>query len=259
MKKSKKRLIFLLLTAAAALVSGCSSLVSDGPNGSSSKSAELTVFAAASLTEALEEIAEEYQKAEPDVSLIFNFDSSGTLKTQIQEGAVCDLFLSASPKQMDQLEAESDSLLPESRIDLLENQVVLVTPKENDKNIDSFDSLAEHLKAGDILLAMGNSDVPAGQYAEKILSWYGLDMRELESKGLVTYGSNVKEVAAQVSEGSADAGIIYSTDAFSAGLPPLDQASEKMCGKVVSTLTFSKISLVQRTSLYGSSVSRISL
>lgn len=233
MKKSKKRLIFLLLTAAAALVSGCSSLVSDGPNGSSSKSAELTVFAAASLTEALEEIAEEYQKAEPDVSLIFNFDSSGTLKTQIQEGAVCDLFLSASPKQMDQLEAESDSLLPESRIDLLENQVVLVTPKENDKNIDSFDSLAEHLKAGDILLAMGNSDVPAGQYAEKILSWYGLDMRELESKGLVTYGSNVKEVAAQVSEGSADAGIIYSTDAFSAGLPPLDQASEEMCEKVV--------------------------
>ena len=99
--------------------------------------------------------------------------------------------------------------------------------------MDSFDSLAEHLKAGDILLAMGNSDVPAGQYAEKILSWYGLDMRELESKGLVTYGSNVKEVAAQVSEGSADAGIIYSTDAFSAGLPALDRASEEMCGKVV--------------------------
>lgn len=234
MKKSKKRLMFpLLLAAAATIVSGCSSLLSDAPNGSSSESAGLTVFAAASLTEALEEIAEEYQKTEPDVSLIFNFDSSGTLKTQIQEGAVCDLFLSASPKQMDQLEAESDSLLPESRTNLLENQVVLVTPEENEKNVDSFDSLAEHLKAGDILLAMGNSDVPAGQYAGKILSWYGLDMGELESKGLVTYGSNVKEVAAQVSEGSADAGIIYSTDAFSAGLVPLDQASEEMCGKVV--------------------------
>ena len=233
MKISKKRLMFPLLLAAAAavfsaaVISGCSSLLSGDPDGSSS------VFAAASLTEALEEIAEEYQKAEPDVSLIFNFDSSGTLKTQIQEGAVCDLFLSASPKQMDQLETESHSLLPESRIDLLENQVVLVTPKENEKNVDSFDSLAEHLKAGDILLAMGNSDVPAGQYAEKLLSWYGLDMRELESKGLVTYGSNVKEVAAQVSEGSADAGIIYSTDAFSAGLPALDRASEEMCGKVV--------------------------
>jgi len=231
MKISKKRLMFpLLLAAAAAVFSGCSSLLSGDPDGSSSESAELTVFAAASLTEALEEIAEEYQKAEPDVSLIFNFDSSGTLKTQIQEGAVCDLFLSASPKQMDQLETESHSLLPESRIDLLENQVVLVTPKEN---VDSFDSLAEHLRAGDILLAMGNSDVPAGQYAEKILSWYGLDMRELESRGLITYGSNVKEVSAQVSEGSADAGIIYSTDAFSAGLPVLDRASEEMCGKVV--------------------------
>ena len=134
---------------------------------------------------------------------------------------------------MDQLETESHSLLPESRIDLLENQVVLVAPKENEKNVDSFDSLAEHLRAGDILLAMGNSDVPAGQYAEKILSWYGLDMRELESRGLITYGSNVKEVSAQVSEGSADAGIIYSTDAFSAGLPVLDRASEEMCGKVV--------------------------
>lgn len=85
MKTSKKRLTFLLLAAAAAIVSGCSSLLSGDPDGSSSESAELTVFAAASLTEALEEIAEEYQKAEPDVSLIFNFDSSGTLKTQIQE------------------------------------------------------------------------------------------------------------------------------------------------------------------------------
>lgn len=94
MKISKKRLMFpLLLAAAAAVFSGCSSLLSGDPDGSSSESAELTVFAAASLTEALEEIAEEYQKAEPDVSLIFNFDSSGTLKTQIQEGAVCDLFL----------------------------------------------------------------------------------------------------------------------------------------------------------------------
>ena len=244
MKISKKRLMFpLLLATAAAVFSGCSSLLSGDPDGSSSESAELTVFAAASLTEALEEIAEEYQKAEPDVSLIFNFDSSGTLKTQIQEGAVCDLFLSASPKQMDQLETESHSLLPESRIDLLENQVVLVTPKENEKNVDSFDSLAEHLRAGDILLA---SDVPAGQYAEKLLSWYGLDMRELESKGLVTYGSNVKEVAAQVSEGSADAGIIYSTDAFSAGLPVLDRASEEMCGKVVYPASVLKSSGCQK-------------
>ena len=134
---------------------------------------------------------------------------------------------------MDQLETESELILPESRINLLENTVVLVTPKENRKCIDSFDSLAEHLKAGDILLAMGNSDVPAGQYAGKILTWYGMDEEKLAADGLITYGSNVKEVAAQVSEGSADAGIIYSTDAFSAGLTPADEASEEMCGQVI--------------------------
>lgn len=238
MKKLKLNILFfLLLTTAAAGIFGCSASLSGEtgalPSDSSGKPAELVVFAAASLTEALEEIAEAYEKKEPEISLIFNFDSSGTLKTQIQEGADCDLFLSASPKQMDQLETESDLILPESRINLLENTVVLVTPKENRKCIDSFDSLAEHLKAGGMLLAMGNSDVPAGQYAGKILTWYGMDEEKLASDGLITYGSNVKEVAAQVSEGSADAGIIYSTDAFSAGLTPADEASEEMCGQVI--------------------------
>lgn len=238
MKKLKLNILFsLLLTTAAAGIFGCSASLSGEtralPSDSSGKPAELVVFAAASLTEALEEIAETYEKKEPEISLIFNFDSSGTLKTQIQEGADCDLFLSASPKQMDQLETESELILPESRINLLENTVVLVTPKENRKCIDSFDSLAEHLKAGDILLAMGNSDVPAGQYAGKILTWYGMDEEKLAADGLITYGSNVKEVAAQVSEGSADAGIIYSTDAFSAGLTPADEASEEMCGQVI--------------------------
>lgn len=238
MKKLKLNILFsLLLTTAATGIFGCSASLSGEtralPSDSSGKPAELVVFAAASLTEALEEIAEAYEKKEPEISLIFNFDSSGTLKTQIQEGADCDLFLSASPKQMDQLETESELILPESRINLLENTVVLVTPKENRKCIDSFDSLAEHLKAGDILLAMGNSDVPAGQYAGKILTWYGMDEEKLAADGLITYGSNVKEVAAQVSEGSADAGIIYSTDAFSAGLTPADEASEEMCGQVI--------------------------
>lgn len=238
MKKLKLNILFsLLLTAAAAGLSGCSASLPEETKAlsfdGSAESAELVVFAAASLTEALEEIAEAYEKKEPEISLIFNFDSSGTLKTQIQEGADCDLFLSASPKQMDQLETESELILPESRINLLENTVVLVTPKENRKCIDSFDSLAEHLKAGDILLAMGNSDVPAGQYAGKILTWYGMDEEKLAADGLITYGSNVKEVAAQVSEGSADAGIIYSTDAFSAGLTPADEASEEMCGQVI--------------------------
>lgn len=212
------------------------------PAGSSGDKTELIVFAAASLTETLQEIAEDYREIAPDISLTFNFDSSGTLKTQIEEGADCDLFISAGQKQMDQLDRSADSavntegldfVLEESRVDLLENRVTLVVPEGSEKGIDSFDSLAEHLKAGDILMAMGNSDVPVGQYTRNILSWYGLDEEELAASGAITYGSNVKEVTTQVSEGSVDAGVIYCTDAFSAGLVPVDEATAEMCGQVI--------------------------
>ena len=203
---------------------------------------ELTVFAAASLTETLNQIAENYKTVAPDVTLTFNFDSSGTLKTQIQEGAVCDLFISAGQKQMDQLDASADAsvntegldfVLEGSRIDLLENKITLAVPEGNPKGIDSFDALAEHLEAGDILLAMGNSDVPVGQYTQKILTYYGLDEAALANAGCITYGTNVKEVTTQVSEGSVDAGIIYCTDAFSAGLTVVDEATPEMCGQVI--------------------------
>ncbi len=81
----------------------------------------------------------------------------------------------------------------DSRVDLLENKVVLCVPENGDKGIDSFDSLAEHLKAGDILFCMGNSDVPVGQYTQKILAYYDLDEEALAAAGVITYGSNVKE------------------------------------------------------------------
>ena len=97
----------------------------------------------------------------------------------------------------------------------------------------SFDELAKKLADGSIMLAMGNSDVPVGQYTQKILAYYGLDEEELVSKGVVTYGSNVKEVTTQVSEGTVDCGIIYCTDAFSAGLEPIDYATKEMCGQVI--------------------------
>ena len=242
----KKTLAWLLTAAVALSLTACGGSA-DTPEaaqdgGETAEPVELTVFAAASLTETLNQIAEDYKAVAPDVTLTFNFDSSGTLKTQIQEGAVCDLFLSAGQKQMDQLDASADAsvntegldfVLEGSRIDLLENKVTLAVPEGNPKGIDSFDALAEHLEAGDILLAMGNSDVPVGQYTQKILTYYGLDEAALANAGCITYGTNVKEVTTQVSEGSVDAGIIYCTDAFSDGLTVVDEATPEMCGQVI--------------------------
>ena len=198
----------------------------------SSEKVELVVFAAASMTETLSEIAELYKSTAPDVSLTFNFDSSGTLKTQIEEGAVCDLFISAAQKQMDGLE-KGGCIDTASRTDLLENKVALCKAENSGKDIKSYDDMKAHLEAGDILMAIGNEDVPVGQYTQKIFRYYGLDEAELNDKGVLTYGSNVKEVAAQISEGAVDCGIIYQTDAYSAGLTVADTATEEMCGRVV--------------------------
>jgi molybdate transport system substrate-binding protein len=203
---------------------------------------ELIVFAAASMTETLNEIKDLYEKANPDVTLTYNFDSSGTLKTQIEEGADCDLFISAGQKQMNELDITADEeknpdrldyVKEGSRVDLLENKVTLVVPEDNPKEIESFDGLAELLKGGEVLMAMGNSDVPVGQYTQKILAFYGLDEEELAKAGKITYGTNVKEVTTQVVEGSVDCGVVYCTDAYSAGLTVKDSATPEMCGQVI--------------------------
>ena len=204
---------------------------------------ELIVFAAASMTETLNQIAERYKDVAPNVTLVFNFDSSGTLKTQIEEGADCDVFISAAPKQMNALDSSKDAdggntdgldfVLQGTRINLLENKVALAVPEGNPKNITSYDDLAAGLKDGTVLLAMGNADVPVGQYTQKIFTYYGLDEQALASAGVLTYGSNVKEVTTQVSEAAVDCGIIYATDAFSAGLTVVDTATAEMCGQVI--------------------------
>ena len=205
---------------------------------------ELVVFAAASMTETLNEIAEQYKTVAPNVTLVYNFASSGDLLTQIKEGADCDLFISAAPKQMNALDgslasdAEKnpdslDMIYVDSRINLLENKVTLSVPEGNPKGIESFDQLAELLKNGDVFLAMGNSDVPVGQYTQKIFAYYELNEDELDAAGVLTYGSNVKEVTTQVSEAAVDCGIIYGTDAFSAGLEVVDSATAPMCGQVI--------------------------
>lgn len=203
---------------------------------------ELIVFAAASMTETMNQIAELYKAKAPNVTLTYNFDSSGTLKTQIQEGAESDLFISAGQKQMNQLDITADPevntdkldfVLEGTRINLLENRVTLCVPEGNPKDIKSFDDLADKLKEGSVLMAMGNSDVPVGQYTQKILAFYGLDEEKLAKDGVITYGTNVKEVTTQVTEASVDCGVVYCTDAFSAGLTPVDYATKEMCGQVI--------------------------
>ena len=227
-----RRIVSLILTLA--LIFSLSAVHAEGER------IELIVFAAASMTETLTEIAGLYKEVAPDVDLIFNFDSSGTLKTQIEGGAECDVFISAAPKQMNQLDIASeantaglDFVLQGTRINLLENKVALAVPEGNPKGITSYDGLMEALKAGAVLLAMGNSDVPVGQYTQKILAYYELNEEELAASGVITYGSNVKEVTTQVSEAAVDCGIIYATDAFSAKLTVVDTATAEMCGQVI--------------------------
>ena len=244
----KKRLIAGLLVGAMAVsLSGCgASKTEEAPAAGDSAAEEtveaepvtLNVFAAASMTETLTEIQEMYKDVAPNVTLVFNFDSSGTLKTQIQEGADCDLFISAAQKQMNQLDKDADPevntegldyVLEGTRVNLLENKVVLAVPDGNPKEIESFEDLGTDKLS---LLALGNEDVPVGQYSTEILTNLGI-LDSLEAEGKITYGSNVKEVTTQVSEAAVDAGIIYATDAFSAGLTVVDQAEGDLCKQVI--------------------------
>ncbi len=241
-RKSILKKGFALVLALIIVLSAVGCGKKDKKDKGADEKVEIIIYAAASLTESLEQIAENYKKDHPNVTIVFNFDSSGTLKTQIEEGADCDLFISAAKKQMDALDKNADAeknpdgndlIDSDTRIDLLENKVVLAVPDDNDKNINSFDDLVAHLQAKDILMAMGNEDVPVGQYTQKIFTYYGLDEAKLASDGLISYGSNVKEVTSQIGEGAVDCGVIYSTDAASAGLKIVDEATKDMCGQVI--------------------------
>lgn len=249
----KKRTIALLLSLCTALTlfAGCGSnnntdtqeiTETEKEEETEAEPVELTVFAAASMTETLTELGDMYMKEHENVTIVFNFDSSGTLKTQIQEGAVCDIFISAGQKQMNQLDITAsadvnteglDFVLEDTRFDILENKVALAVPEGNPKNITSYDDLKAGLEAGTIMLAMGNADVPVGQYTQKILAYFNLDEATLAANGNLTYGTNVKEVTTQVSEATVDCGIIYQTDAASAGLTVVDTATAEMCGQVI--------------------------
>lgn len=232
MKKPFSRFLSLVVSLCLALcaVLPCAALADT----------EIVVFAAASMTETLTAVKALYEAEHPGVVILCNFDSSGTLKTQIVEGAECDLFISASPKQMDQMdinasaEVNTDGLdLVDSatRVDLLENKVTLAVAPDGTPKVTDLADAMEKLMAGKIFMAIGNSDVPVGQYTQKIFAFFGVDETAVQNS--LTYGTNVKEVTTQVSEGSADCGIIYATDACAAGLTVLDTATGEMCGRVI--------------------------
>lgn len=222
-----KKILSLLLIVTLALTGVFAQGAAEAAK--SKEKTEIIVFAAASMTEALTTIKGMYESANPDVTITYNFDSSGTLLTQIKEGAECDVFLSAAQKQMNALQ-DLNMIDVSTRVDLLENKTALAVPAGNPKGIESFDQLAELLKAHNVFLAIGNADVPVGQYTQKIFAYYGIDEAEAASAGCLTYGTNVKEVTTQVSQSSVDCGIIYASDAYSAGLQVVDTATTEMTG-----------------------------
>lgn len=236
----KKRVSLTLALALALGLTACGGgnpATADTP-AVQAENVDVVVFAAASMEATLTEIAQLYKDAAPNVNLTFTFDSSGTLKTQIEEGAVCDLFISAAQKQMNQLDAADttgtneglDFVLSDTRINFVENKVVLAVPDDNPTGMESFQDLATDKLS---LLCLGNDDVPVGAYSLQILDTLGIDIAGLESGGKVTYASNVSEVATQVKEGAVDCGIIYATDAFTYELNVVDQATADMCDQVI--------------------------
>ena len=170
-------------------------------------SGDLYVFIAASLSNAMEDIQKDFNKEYPDVNILFNADSSGTLQTQIEEGSRCDIFFSAATKQMDAL-VDEELADKDSVVDLLENKVVLIKPKDGETKVTGFENITDAEN-----IALAGEDVPVGQYSREIFKNLGIedDINKME----INEGKNVTEVLASVSEGSNEIGVVYATDAAS--------------------------------------------
>lgn len=167
---------------------------------------ELTVLAAASMTDAMQEIGEAYQETQENIEITYQFDSSGTLKTQIEEGAPADIFISAATKQMDEL-VQGELVAKDSVFPWLENKVVLIVPKDSEDGPDSFEDAAEEEVP---MIAIGNEDVPVGQYTQTIYQNLGL-WEDIQAKA--NLASNVRQVLDWVATGNAPCGVVYATDA----------------------------------------------
>ena len=168
---------------------------------------EVNTFIAASLSNAMEEIQKDFNETYPDVEILYNADSSGTLQTQIEEGSRCDIFFSAATKQMDAL-VDEELAKKDSVVDLLENKVVLIKPKDGETKVTGFENITDAKN-----IALAGENVPVGQYSREIFKNLGIedDVNKME----INEGKNVTDVLASVSEGSNEIGIVYATDAAS--------------------------------------------
>lgn len=199
----KKTLIYLLFISMIVSITGCSLL-----NNEEREKETLCLVAAASLENAFEEeLIKMFNKKYPNIIIECTYDSSGKLQEQIEAGLEADVFFSAATKQMDAL-IEKDYINSDTRVDLLENKVVLIVSKKSSLNLKKFEDIT---KANSIVLG-DPASVPAGQYAKEALINLNL-WDEINKKA--SYGTNVTEVLNQVAEGSAEAGIVYATDAAS--------------------------------------------
>jgi molybdate transport system substrate-binding protein len=170
------------------------------------KAVTLTISAAASLRDSMSEIRQVYLKERSDVTLVYNFGGSGPLQHQIEQGADVDIFISAAQKQMNVLQ-DKHFLVEDTRVNLLQNSVVLIVPKNVSGIADFRDLTGKHVKK----IALGESkSVPVGQYAQEVL--IKLNIFEI-IKSKVVYGNDTKQVLTWVETGNADAGIVYETDA----------------------------------------------
>lgn len=198
-----------LTTCIGAIACGQSSTI--GPAESpevvaAGDSAELTISVAASVQDAMKEIQTAYQEEAPNVTITYNFGSSGSLAQQIAQGAPSDIFLSASQKWMDDLE-EKGQILTESRKDLLQNAMVLIAPVDKADIADFKDFETEQISK----VAIGEPEsVPAGRYAKEVLTSLNL-FDAIQSK--LVFGKDVRQVLTYVETGNVDAGLVYATDA----------------------------------------------
>lgn len=206
--KNVKRLIITVLTGALVFGFTACSTQNNAQTGDSTDNINLTISAAASLKNAMEELTPMYQEANKGQTLTFNYGGSGDLQKQIENGAPADVFISAAQKQMDALEQEG-LLAGGTREDLLKNNLVLIAPKGN-AEVTAIEDLGTDKAAR---VALGEpSAVPAGQYAEEALTSLNL----LDSvKAKAVYGKDVTQVLTYVENGEVDAGLVYETDAKS--------------------------------------------